>query len=512
MLSSCKLGPRFPGWLRTQKNFSVLYISSAGIVGNIPSWFWDLSPRLDSLNLSHNQINGILPDLSLKFHGSGIDLSNNLLTGPIPLVPLNVSFLKLSENMFGGSLSFLCAIAGEFRMIFLDLSNNQLSGELPYCLSHFKRLSIISLANNNLYGEIPSSIGSLSQIQILNMRNNNLSGELPFSLERCTELSIIDLRGNKFAGIVPAWLGTHLTNLKVLILRSNEFNGSIPQQTCHLNYIQVLDLSQNNLSGNIPPCFFNFTTLVESKNSDATTSYEYTLPFADFAIDDMANDGTYEANAFLQWKGQDREYDKNLGLQKIIDLSSNRLSGNIPEQVWSLAGLHSLNLSRNNLTGKITQEISRMEMLESLDLSANGFSGEIPRSLAHLNYLSVLNLSSNNLSGKIPFGTQLQSFNASAYAGNPNLCGLPLPNKCLGDPPITPQPKDKSIQEDEDRSITQGFYVSMGLGFFFGFWGVFGTILFNSRSQHAFFKFLNHITDWIYVTTVLNWARLQRRL
>ncbi|KAI8556245.1 hypothetical protein RHMOL_Rhmol05G0237500 [Rhododendron molle] len=257
----------------------------------------------------------------------------------------------------------------------------------------------------------------------------------------------------------------------------------------------------------MPPCFSNFTSLVESNYYDATTDYNYG-PYAGDGGDGFA----YVANAFVQWEGQDQEYGKNLRLLKTIDLSSNKLSGKIPVQVGSLAGLHSLNLSRNTLTGKIIEEIGQMKMLECLDLSANKLSGEILGSLAHLNFLSVLNLSSNNLSGEIPLSTQLQSFNASAYSGNPNLCGLPLPNKCLGDPLITPQPKDKSIQEDEDRSITQGFYVSMGLGFFFGFWGVFGTILFNSRSRHAFFTFLNHITDWIYVTIALNWARLQRRL
>ncbi|KAF7144026.1 hypothetical protein RHSIM_Rhsim05G0177800 [Rhododendron simsii] len=394
--ASCKLGPHFPKWLRTQNEFYELDLSSNGIAGNFPSWFWDLSPGLEHLNLSHNQIKGLLPDLSLRFQGllPWIDLSNNLLTGPIPLVPSNVSSLILSKNKFRGTLSFLCAITGEW-LSYLDLSNNQLSGELPYCLFQFKRLSIISLAYNNLYGEIPISIGSLSEVQVLNLRNNNLSGE------------------------VPAWLGTHLPKLVVLILRSNEFNRSIPQQLCDLNRIQVLDLSQNRLSGNIPPCFSKFTSLVESDGSDGGihVNDSATLYF-NGSVHGRDVGGTYVANAVVQWKGQDHEYGKNLGLLKIIDLSSNILSGKIPVQVGSLAGLHSLNLSRNILTGKIIQEIGQMKMLESLDLSANKLFGEIPGSLAHLNFLSVLNLSSNNLSGQIPLSTQLQSFNASAYSGN----------------------------------------------------------------------------------------------
>ncbi|KAL7252588.1 hypothetical protein ACSBR1_007201 [Camellia fascicularis] len=508
-LSSCKLGPHFPKWLRTQNKFSILDISNVGILDIVPSWFWDVSPGLNFLNLSHNNISGLLPDLSLKFHDNpGIDLSSNLFTGPISLVPPNATYLNLSKNKFLGSLSFLCSISG-VELNYLDLSNNQLAGELPDCLGKFEALSILSLAYNNLSGAIPNSIGSLSQIQTLHLRNNNLSGELPSSLKSCTELRIIDLGVNRFTGKLPAWIGTHLTNLIVVSLRSNEFNGSIPQHICHLNHIIILDLSQNDLSGNIPHCFNNFTALVQSNSSGATINFSY-VAHAGFYIDG----GYYVDNALVQWKGQLFEYRNILGLLKIIDLSSNELTGRIPDQIASLSGLISLNLSRNYLTGKIIPEIGRMKMLESLDLSANKLSDKIPTSLALLNYLSLLNLSNNDLAGKIPTSTQLQSFNASVFLGNPKLCGLPLQNKCPGEETnvnIAPGKDGKNIQE-EDGFITFGFYVSMGLGFILGFWTVLGTMLLNSPSRHAYFKFLDHIKNWLCVTTALNMARLQRRL
>ncbi|XP_057471016.1 receptor-like protein EIX2 [Actinidia eriantha] len=156
-----------------------------------------------------------------------------------------------------------------------------------------------------------------------------------------------------------------------------------------------------------------------------------------------------------------------------------------------------------------------MKMLESLDLSGNRLSSEIPPSLARLNYLSMLDLSNNNLSGKIPSGTQLQSFNASTYSGNLHLCGPPLPNKCPGEEIVVkPHGKDTRSQEEEeeDRFITLWFYISMGLGFAVGFVVVFGTILFSSLSRYAYFQFLDRIHNWLYVTTTLNIARLQRRL
>ncbi|KAL7252570.1 hypothetical protein ACSBR1_007184 [Camellia fascicularis] len=105
------------------------------------------------------------------------------------------------------------------------------------------------------------------------------------------------------------------------------------------------------------------------------------------------------------------------------------------------------------------------------------FLSLIPTNLADLNVLSVLNLSNNKLSRKIPTSTQLQSFDASAYCGNPELCELPLPNKCQGDEIVVKfHGKDKRIEEEdnEDKFLILGFYVSLGLGFTFGFWAVLG--------------------------------------
>ena len=63
---------------------------------------------------------------------------------------------------------------------------------------------------------------------------------------------------------------------------------------------------------------------------------------------------TYDLNALLMWKGSEQIFKNNgLLLLKIIDLSSNHFSGEIPLEIENLFGLVSLNLSRNHLTGKI---------------------------------------------------------------------------------------------------------------------------------------------------------------
>uniref|UniRef100_A0A8R7REG8 Uncharacterized protein n=2 Tax=Triticum urartu TaxID=4572 RepID=A0A8R7REG8_TRIUA len=65
--------------------------------------------------------------------------------------------------------------------------------------------------------------------------------------------------------------------------------------------------------------------------------------------------------------------------------------------------------------------------MESLDLSLNRLSGEIPPSFAGLKSITALNFSSNNLSGLIPMSDQLRTLpDPSIYSKNPGLCGFPL--------------------------------------------------------------------------------------
>ena len=44
---------------------------------------------------------------------------------------------------------------------------------------------------NKLSGKIPQSMGSLTQLIALDLSNNSLSGELPWSLQNCTMLRFL---------------------------------------------------------------------------------------------------------------------------------------------------------------------------------------------------------------------------------------------------------------------------------------------------------------------------------
>ncbi|MED6154566.1 Receptor-like protein eix2, partial [Stylosanthes scabra] len=153
------------------------------------------------------------------------------------------------------------------------------------------------------------------------------------------------------------------------------------------------------------------------------------------------------------------KYGSTLGLLRSIDLSSNKLTGEIPREIMSLVGLISLNLSRNLFSGDIPPTIGQLKSIDALDLSRNHLSGRIPSQLAQIDRLSVLDLSYNDLSGEIPLGTQLQRRDASDYAGNPKLCGAPLNNTC---PIQGPQISEHDAHGDDEQSVTtEGFYVAL---------------------------------------------------
>jgi hypothetical protein len=381
---------------------------------------------------------------------------------------------------------------------------NQLTRQLPDCWSHLEALVFLDLSDNTLSGEVPSSMGSLHKLRVLILRNNSLTGKLPDSLKNCKEMIMLDLGDNRFSGPIPYWLGQQL---QMLSLRRNRFHGSIPRSLCFLTNIQLLDLSANNLLGHISKCLKNLSAMSQNVYPTRTIHSDLFYPVGDGG--GLGYEG-YDLVALLMWKRQERLFKNNELFLRSIDLSSNQLIGDLPEEIGNLVKLVSLNLSSNKLTGEISSKIGRLTSLDSLDLSRNHFSGPILPSLAQIDRLSMLNLSDNNLSGRIPIGTQLQSFDASSYEGNVDLCGKPLDKKCPGDEEDAHQ-KPETPEEDSQED-KKPIYLSVALGFITGFWGLWGSLLLIRNWRHAYVLFLNNIIDTVYVFMVLNATRFQRFL
>ncbi|KAH7690681.1 Leucine-rich repeat protein [Dioscorea alata] len=496
-----KSGPGFPFWIRKLENLSAVSFSNAGISDTLPDWFWSFSKNLQIVDLLHNDIRGKLPTSfehlsNLLF----IDLSENSFEGSVPQFPANLEYLFLFSNKISGRIpEALCYLK---KLLALNLSKNQLIGEIPDCWNHSlqPRLSIFDLSDNQLSGGIPTTVCSPS-LAYLHLSNNNLSGELPLSLRKCRALRTLDLGQNKIHGSIPTWFAKSLLNLEVLRLRYNVLAGDIPPELGNLTNLRVIDFAYNHLSGTIPSNLGNLYALKSARtiffNSKVGHVIYDKLSFGYYdnteklyMVSKNLVIGGYMDNIKVNLKGRDVQYDKLLPLLTAIDLSTNELSGEIPEHLMYLSYLQSLNLSGNHLTGRIPEKMGMLLRLESLDLSKNDISGAIPTTMIMLSFLSHLNLSYNNLSGRIPYGGQFLALpDPSIYFSNYALCGFPLNDDC--------EKVEKSLgvrytkEEDDVEKIE--FYVSIALGYILGFWVLWGVLLLNKKWGFAYFQFVDYL-------------------
>ncbi|KAM0069124.1 putative endo-polygalacturonase [Helianthus debilis subsp. tardiflorus] len=274
-----------------------------------------------------------------------------------------------------------------------------------------------------------------------------LRGDISQSILYLKQLEHLDLSCNGFRGIqIPRFMGS-LGNLRYLNLSHSSFGGTIPPQLGNLTELEVL-------------CLGNFYDAYEL----GITNMQWLSSMRSLRHLDMSGVNLTEASDWFQ--GQEYTYSTILGLVMVLDLSGNKLSGNIPVELMALQALQSLNISKNQLTGVIPKNIGDMKFLESFDVSSNHLSGELPMSLSGLTFLSSFNVSFNNLTGRIPTSTQLQSFNESSFFGN-KLCGVPLTQIC-GE---IEHHKDQQ-EGDTSHGVDFGLIISILLGFFVGFWSI----------------------------------------
>lgn len=324
---------------------------------------------------------------------------------------------------------------------------------------------------NNLRSTIPSSFSEGSNLEYLNLNGNELEGKIPLSIVNCTMLEFLNLGNNKIEDTFPYFLEM-LSELKILVLKSNKLQGFMKGSTTFNSFskLQILDISENNLSGPLPEAFFNSLEGMMNVDQDmiymmANTSFDYTYSIK------------------MTWKGLEIEFVKIQSILRILDLSSNSFTGEIPKPIGKLQGLQQLNLSHNFLTGHIQSSLGFLTNLQSLDMSSNMLTGRIPVQLTDLTFLEVLNLSQNKLEGPIPGGKQFNTFGPSSFQGNLGLCGFPMPTEC-NNGVVPPLPPSNFNEEDDSTLFEDGFGwkgVAMGYGCGFVFGVTMGYIVFRTR-------------------------------
>ena len=163
--------------------------------------------KTNPTDLSHNLLSGfdrppmVLSSKILNY----LDLHSNMLQGSFPIPPLSTTYFFASNNkMFGRIPPTICKVNS---LQVLDLSNNQLIGEIPHCLGNFSSsLSVLNMRGNKIQGNLPDTFIKGSSLKTLDFSRNQIHGKIPRSLVNCQMLEVLNLKNNNVIDTFPFWL------------------------------------------------------------------------------------------------------------------------------------------------------------------------------------------------------------------------------------------------------------------------------------------------------------------
>uniref|UniRef100_A0A804IHW5 Leucine-rich repeat-containing N-terminal plant-type domain-containing protein n=1 Tax=Musa acuminata subsp. malaccensis TaxID=214687 RepID=A0A804IHW5_MUSAM len=366
----------------------------------------------------------------------------------------NLKGLDLSDNLFKGEIREILNNVSSRGLKHLDLSSNQLSGDIPP--GSLRDLEYLDLSLNLIVDvHILASLGNLTNLRHLWLSGNSISGEIPPIVGDSVRLEYLDLSFNGIIGKIPQSIG-NLTNLVHLDLSyNNQISGEIPSTIGGLQNLYLLCLRDNSIIGQIPDTIGRLHSL------------------------------------------------------KCLDISNNNLSGaKFPDWIQTQQRLQGLYLSgvgvsgENKLFGKIPTWIGRnLSSLKFLRLRSNLLYGTIPENIVDLTSLQVLDLSSNNLTGSLP--SSLANFSAMVEMHTRSF---------HEDCPVYQTPPDARVKHEDDGKLDKLLeYTSIVVGFVVGFWLFIGTLIMKQAIRFAFFRRIDKTIDWIYVQFAVKLAKLKSK-
>nr|CAN78183.1 hypothetical protein VITISV_024119 [Vitis vinifera] len=429
-LSSCQLHGRFPDDDLQLPNLKVLKLKgNHDLSGNFPKF--NESNSILLLDLSSTNFSGELPSsISILKSLESLDLSHCNFSGSIPLVLgklTQITYLDLSRNQFDGEIS---NVFNRFRKVsVLDISSNSFRGQFIASLDNLTELSFLDLSNNKLEGVIPSHVKELSSLSSVHLSNNLFNGTIPSWLFSLPSLIELDLSHNKLNGHIDEFQSPSLESID---LSNNELDGPVPSSIFELVNLTYLQLSSNNLGGIVETDMFmnlenlvyldlsyNILTLSNYNHSNCALPSLETLLLSSCDISEFPRFlCSQELLAFLDLSnnkiyGQLPKWAWNVGplpslicemsYIEVLDFSNNNLSGLIPQCLGNFSKSFSvLDLRMNQLYGTIPKTFSKGNLIRNLDFNGNQLEGPLLRSLINCRRLQVLDLGNNRINDTFP--------------------------------------------------------------------------------------------------------------
>ena len=259
-------------------------------------------------------------------------------------------------------------------------------------------VSVINLSETKLEGTLAQfDFSSFPNLTGFNLSTNTrLNGSIPSAIYNFSKLTFLDLSHNYFDGNITSEIGG-LTELQYLSFYDNYLVGTIPYQITNLQKLWYLDLGSNYLES---PDWSKFSSMPLLTR----LSFNFNILASEFPgfITDCRN-LTYLDLAQNKLTGEIPELVfSNLGKLEFLNLTDNLFQGPLSSNVSRLSKLQNLRLGRNRFSGPIPEEIGALLDLQMLEMYKNSFEGKIPSSISQLRKLQILNFGENALNSTIP--------------------------------------------------------------------------------------------------------------
>ncbi|KAM7265648.1 hypothetical protein ACFE04_003331 [Oxalis oulophora] len=374
----------------------------------------------------HNESRIALQGLCKLSHVQTLDLSNNNLVGNLPACMANLTSLQrlaLSGNQFTGNITESpIASLTSIQELYLSGNDFQIPSSFGPLYNHSKLNTFIG-DGNEIYGDVvPRSWVPKFQLNTLYLSCHGNVGAIPDFLFHQHDLQFVEISHIHFKGEFPYWLLDNNTGMTTLTLVNNSLSGHVYFSPSHsLMSFEELDISNNLLNGEIPMNFGSFFPNLK-KLDMSSNQFEGNIPPS---LGDISSLYSLDLSNNQLIGMIPKQLGK--GCKNLVELilTNNKLHGQIFPVDFNSTMLWNLQLGGNSFTS-LSDSLSRSG-LGTLDISNNRLSGPIPKWMAKISSLKEIRMSNNNLEGSIPAELcQLDKLGTLDLSGN-NISGTVPP-------------------------------------------------------------------------------------